>query len=186
VKFSLGPRLDEMATRSLRVLRALKAKLALFMRAQVAIVTEPRFEDTLADLRGVLADQRFSRDQIAEHAAVLSTLQAAEVEHAAELATLRAAVVEQIAELSTLRAAVVEQIAELSKLRALVEQTLRATENARRDMNETQRMVGVACARIENFIKIQKERSIAIEQSIASLHEERLRIAGTASYAAQR
>lgn len=114
--------------------RALMRKLALFIRTQVAIVTEP------------------TRDRIDE----------------------------QTAELSRVRAVVVEQTAELSKLRTLVEQNLRATENERRDMNETQRMAGVACARIENFIKIQKEYSIVIEQSIASLRENRLHIDQTA------
>jgi hypothetical protein len=116
------------------MLRALKTKLANFMRAQVAIVTEPKIEAMLAALRSVLAEQQVLR----------------------------------------------QQITELSKMRPLIEQNVRATENERRDMDETQRMVGVACARIENFIKVQKEHSAAMEQSIASLLENRVRITETA------
>ena len=36
-------------------------------------------------------------------------------------------------------------------------------------MEETQRMVGIVCARIENFIKIQKEHRANLEQSVAAL-----------------
>ena len=65
---------------------------------------------------------------------------------------------------------------ESSQLRLLVERNLRATENERSNMDETQRIVGIACARIENFIKIQKEHSVTMEQSIASLLENRIRV----------
>jgi hypothetical protein len=36
-------------------------------------------------------------------------------------------------------------------------------------MEETRRMVGIACARIENFIKLQKEQHADMEQAIATL-----------------
>ena len=54
-------------------------------------------------------------------------------------------------------------------LQAYVEHNSRTIANERRDMEETQRMVGIVCARIENFIKIQKEHRANLEQSVAAL-----------------
>ena len=97
------------------MLRALKTKLANFIRAQVAIVTEPQIE-------AVLAEQRILQAQIAA------------------LSSLCASLIEQTG-LSRHSATVVDQLAQLP---ALVERNLRATENERGDMDETQRMIGIA------------------------------------------
>ena len=77
------------------------------------------------------------------------------------------------AELNDLR----EQI---RALHALTEHTVRKLENERNEMEETRRMVGIACARIENFIKLQKEQHAAMEQSIATLLPLRALAAETA------
>jgi hypothetical protein len=54
-------------------------------------------------------------------------------------------------------------------LHTLTEHTIRKLENERSEMEETRRMVGIACARIENFIKLQKEQHADMEQAIATL-----------------
>lgn len=64
---------------------------------------------------------------------------------------------------------------ELAALRLLVERSVRSADNEHRDMDETQRMIGVACARIENFIKLQNDHRAVMEQSIASLLPDRVR-----------
>ena len=77
--------------------------------------------------------------------------------------------------------AVAEHSAEtLAALRVLAEHNVRKQENERNDMDETQRMVGIACARIENFIKLQKEQHSSMEQSIATLLPLRALAAETA------
>jgi hypothetical protein len=106
--------------------RALKRKLAEFIRAQVAIASEPRFEAVLGELQSL-------REHVAN---------------------------------------VTEQLRNLQEQN---ERNIRSADNERGDMAETQRMVGVACARIENFIKLQKEHSAAMEQSVASLLPNRVR-----------
>jgi hypothetical protein len=58
---------------------------------------------------------------------------------------------------------------QLRALHAVTEHAVRKLENERSEMEETRRMVGIACARIENFIKLQKEQHAAMEQSIATL-----------------
>jgi hypothetical protein len=113
------------------MLRALKAKVAEFIRAQVAIASEPRFESVLGELRSLR-------------------------EHVANVTEPR-----------------IEAV--LVELRVLIERNIRLADNQHGDMEETRRMVGIACARIENFIKIQKEHSATMEQSVASLLQNRVR-----------
>jgi hypothetical protein len=114
--------------------RALKRKLAEFIRAQVAIASEPRFEGVLGELQSLR-------------------------EHVANVTEPRIEAV----------------LAQLRNLQEQNERNTRSADNERGDMAETQRMVGVACARIENFIKLQKEHSAAMEQSVASLLPNRVR-----------
>ncbi len=68
----------------------------------------------------------------------------------------------------------VNLLRELQAVREHVENIARTITSERRDMEETQRMVAIACARIENFIKLQKEHRMSLEQSIAALLPDRV------------
>ena len=85
-----------------------------------------------------------------------------EVVTSSELQTIRA-------QLEGLRMLGEQQSEAVRGLQAYVERSSRTIANERRDMEETQRMVGILCARIENFIKIQKEHRVNLEQSVAAL-----------------
>ena len=108
------------------MLRAMKRKLADFIRAQVEITTNAHQSEVL----------RVLRDQ---HADLLKALR---------------------------------QQGPL--LEAVSDRVSRATGNERDEMKETQRMIAIACARIENFIKVQNDRSTLLEESIAALVPQRI------------
>jgi hypothetical protein len=185
------------------MLRGLKTRLAKFLRAQAEIATEPRFAAILLQLQQTADRQTELLARMTGHQAELLARQT-EVQHdlRGQIAEAQQGLRERIAEaqsdllgrLTSEQAALLARITErqaelfaqqarghaelqgqLATLLARIERAERSVDIERHDMEETQRMVGIACARIENFIKLQKEHRALIEQSVLAALPDRIR-----------